>query len=106
VEISCSITACIQKKLKIFQFFTAMGKSMTKLIFIFALMLSIVAIFTFLADDYQSFAQSGCCKQRRSSEGRWYETDLSYEQCSELNSKKDGDNVNKPYGLVWWDEHC
>ena len=52
------------------------------------------------------FAQSGCCKERSSYDGRWGRNGRSYEDCKALNDKKDGDNVLDERGLVWWDARC
>jgi hypothetical protein len=77
---------------------------MKRLLIFFCVMLPAVFMLISITDNYQSFAQSGCCKQRRTKDGRWYETDLNLEECLELNRGKDGDNVNRPNGRVWWDE--
>lgn len=79
---------------------------MKKLLFFLCIMLSATVILTFLADDYSPFAQSGCCKQRRSTGEPWYVNGLNFGQCSNLNSQTDGDNVYAPSGRVWWDQNC
>jgi hypothetical protein len=81
-------------------------KIMKKMFFFLAIILFFIANLIFLADDYISFAQSGCCKQRRSTSGQWYNTGLSFNQCDNLNRQKDGDNIYDPVGRVWWDRNC
>jgi hypothetical protein len=81
-------------------------RSMKKFVFIIGIILSIGIISNFLVVGYNSYARSGCCKQRRSIGGEWYVIDLNRGECEALNRRKDGDNLDEPIGFVWWDRDC
>jgi hypothetical protein len=51
--------------------------------------------------------QAGCCKVRDALSSRnWQKNGLNFQNCKQLNDKRDGDNVVQPTGLVWWDGQC
>jgi len=58
----------------------------------------------------QALAQqpaAGCCKVRDALSSRnWQKNGLNLPNCTQLNDKRDGDNVRQPTGLVWWDARC
>ena len=53
----------------------------------------------------QVFAQSGCCKVRQSERHPWRANGMSFQDCKQLN-QREGDNILKKSGLVWWDAAC
>jgi hypothetical protein len=58
-------------------------------------------------DDRALAQQTGCCKVRDAlSSGDWRNNGLNLQNCTQLNDKRDGDNVFQPTGLVWWDQNC
>ena len=52
-------------------------------------------------------AQTGCCMQRASAGGSWFEIGRDLNQCRELNAAQDNnDNVFQASGVIWWNIRC
>jgi hypothetical protein len=71
-----------------------------------------IVFLAIIADDNHLFAQypptpTGCCKQRNWLAGEWYETELDFTACEELNRNRDSlDDIFAESGYVWWDVNC
>lgn len=48
----------------------------------------------------------GCCKERDTFTSPWRKNGLSLESCTQLNQKRDRDDVKEQRGFVWWDDRC
>ena len=60
-----------------------------------------------LPSPHQAFAVTGCCKARESYWKPWYEINITFKDCEDLNQEvEDGDNVFEESGQVWWDVVC
>ena len=71
------------------------------------LLILLLSLWLILSSHYGLFAQpSGCCKQRNSHEGDWYNNGLNFDQCQQLNRRRDRDNVFDREGFIWWDLSC
>lgn len=79
---------------------------MKKLVLGLAVLLGIAVFWATLPCDNQVFAQSGCCKERASVNHPWRATTKSLGECKADNQARDGDNVFKRSGLIWWDAGC
>jgi hypothetical protein len=52
-------------------------------------------------------AGGGCCKERNDlSEDSWYDNGLSLNKCRDLNARRDGDNLYRKSGYIYWDRDC
>jgi hypothetical protein len=52
-------------------------------------------------------AQAGCCMQRQTTEGTWFEIGRDLSQCQMLNTTRDSnDNIFQPTGYIWWNIRC
>ena len=50
---------------------------------------------------------TGCCKQREWLAGNWRTTDITFEECEQININRDNlDNIYDEKGYVWWDPNC
>jgi hypothetical protein len=56
--------------------------------------------------DNKLYAVSGCCKERNSYDAGWRPNGMNFKQCETHNQSRDGDNVFRQRGLVWWDAQC
>lgn len=79
---------------------------MRKHLLVVASILVVILLAPLFSDMSDLSAQSGCCKERRSNRGSWYPNGLNYQQCFELNKARDGDDLHKKEGLVWWAPSC
>ncbi len=75
---------------------------------ILLLTMALLTIFSFLMIFYVSwiFAMAGCCKERETRLDEWIRNGLSYQDCIELNRRRDRDHWLDPSGRVWWDIDC
>jgi hypothetical protein len=89
-----------------------MGAAMKKIFSVIIFTIFTVASSGILDDRNQSSAQyppppRGCCKQRDWLAGNWYKTELTFEECDEINRNRDNlDNIYQENGYVWWDPNC
>lgn len=79
---------------------------MKKFFIVFFLMLGLATVTVLNSIDTSSFASGGCCKERKSTNSRWYPNGMAYNECDNLNRKIDRDYLIEPTGYIWWDEYC
>ena len=60
---------------------------------------------TALYSNTETYAISGCCKERSSYTDTWYKSGKTFAQCQQAN-QRDKDNIFQQQGLVWWDVNC
>lgn len=78
---------------------------MRKFVFVLGMLLSTTVTWTTPSCGGQLFAQSGCCKERKSDQNPWIKTGKSFTECETENNGEDT-NVFEEIGLIWWDIAC
>ncbi len=79
---------------------------MKRVLVILAFLIIAASLPMMIPCDNKIYAVSGCCKERNSYDAGWRPNGMNFKQCETRNQSRDGDNVFRQRGLVWWDAQC